>query len=58
MLNRNRSGAALARRGRAVRVQPVYPGEVSESTLRLQREKVELSKPDNFKLTPICEPGW
>lgn len=59
MLRLNR----LANRGfeavsRAIRQQPDYDTELSNEYLVELGKKVDTSKPDNFTLKAITEPGW
>lgn len=48
-------GAAASR---GVRYQPDYQDEVTEEHRAELRRIVDESKPADFKLTPISDPGW
>jgi hypothetical protein len=39
-------------------MQPNYHTEISESYIEAMQKAVDAQKPDNFRLTPISEPGW
>ena len=43
---------------RAIRQQPNYDTEVSDEYLEALGRQVDDAKPENFRLTPISEPGW
>ena len=43
---------------KAISRQPDYGTEVTTEYLKALGEQVDKEKPDNFRLTPISEPGW
>lgn len=54
---RQRLHTAAANR-RAPARQPAYDDEVSQDYLDALQRRLDEEKGPNFKLTPICEPGW
>lgn len=43
---------------RAIRQQPDYSSEMSDQFFEALKGRLDRSKPANFKLTPISDPGW
>jgi hypothetical protein len=41
-----------------IRMQPNYHTEISEGYIEAMQKAVDAKKPDNFRLTPICDTGW
>lgn len=39
-------------------VQPPYHSEISDEYLTALQQQVDAAKPEGFRLTPICQPGW
>lgn len=59
MLRLNRlAGRGFEAVSRAIRQQPDYDTELSGEYLAELGKKVDASKPANFTLKPISEPGW
>ena len=53
-----RYGAMASSALKSPRFTPDYNDEISEEYLEKLRQQVGAEKPEGFKLTPICEPGW
>ena len=50
--------AAGTRQTRALRAQTPYHSDLSKEYLDGLQRKVDASKPKDFALTPLSEPGW
>lgn len=55
---RQASARGFTALSRAIRQQPNYDTEVSDEYLEALRRQVDGTKPENFHLNPISEPGW
>jgi len=55
---KRRGNTTAAHGSPKIRMQPNYHTEISESYIEAMQKAVDAQKPDNFRLTPISEPGW